>query len=1022
MAQSAAGMHLDEVTNGFRPLLPHRIHALDGSGNPTNLVIEIRQLDDLIDNATAQNPVLPLPSWPVGAVLPSGAAGNHFLVVRFDSPLDLDSVLDSSPAAAGSFQLTGAIGLTAFDPVTGTTWLLPGRAFVGGGTYAGTPSGSPPALPGQRWVTAAGGGIVANPSIDNDSNGVPDGLGFPGTEPGSGFDGDQGLIGPDTFVFVADTDGDLTTHETFPGGLQIVISVSEAVRARDGASLAEEGRVSATVGPDILSPEIGFTPPPGSVPLITPGNGDLDVDPLTEVTLTFSESVQPSSFGTLTGAGPATVSAAVALVFGPPTKVVNMPYTALPVSPFDLTKVVLTPGFPFPGSGPSGPCGDFNHVDIAVNPGQTLDLSANANQYAVNSFFVTGEGPGITNAPVAPDAIYIGVGGAAAGLSVIDLNGFGASTGDPTYDVGNPVIEGNSNYPNNPNVRFQGSMLRPPLAPGACTVDGGSSGVLTRTRDSSLDPLLARAPYLANVSDLALGHPLDTTFNNGPAPFGCQAGGGNLCVLSGLQVMEVVQSGPNTVGPPSIGGQILNMQIGSGNPISWAPHPNPPALIFPPLCLSPFIGGQESTSIDSIEVSGLINLLVPGDPFGIPSSGIPPSGLLNVEQNAWYEGPSPPQTSIPACREYTVRQQVGHFLYVIDRQRRELVILNSNRMTPIDRIAMSDPVELATGPNLGFLAVTNQLTGLVSFVDINPHSATFHQVVVETQVGRGPRGIAWDSLNEDVLVCNEGDGTVSVISAFSLSVRKVVSSHLSRPFAIAITPRQDNFGWQRSTYYGYILNRDGSVAIFESGPDGVNGFGYDDIIGVAPYLFQLPKAVQVDPTDLRSGVWIVHEGKIDVSTGSVLPPGTGALTHLYLDSSITGVLPLQDSVPKFRQMLPVAQASLGEEVLTGIPVDLAFDDLRNLGALRNYASSFSAGFPALVNGKSLVRTATAGVTSVSAPRFLFAAVPNSASLPTGAVDVVSLANHARFDTNAFHDGVQSIPAPGAKVLMDYFRQ
>jgi len=1015
-------MHLDEVTNGFRPLLPHRIHALDGSGNPTNVVIEVRHLDDLIENATAQNPVLPLPSWPVGAVLPGGAAGNHFLVVRFDSPIDLDSVLDSSPAAAGSFQLTGAIGLTAFDPVTGTTSLLPGRAFVSGGTYAGTPTGSPPALPGQRWVTAAGGGLVANPAIDNDGNGVPDGLGFPGTEPGSGFDGDLDLIGQDTFVFVADTDGDLATHETFPSGLQIVISVSEAVRARNGANLAEEGRVSATVGPDTLSPEIGFSPPPGSVPLITPGNGDLDVDPLTDVTFTFSESVQPSSFGTLTGAGPATVSAAVSLVFGPPTKAVTVPYTALPASPYDLTRVVLTPGFPLPGSGPSGPCGDFNHVDIAVNAGQTQDLSTNSNQYAVNSFFVTGEGPGIANAPVAPDAIYVGIGGAEAGLSVIDLNGFGASTGDPTHDYGNPVIEGNSNYPNNLNVRFQGSVLRPPLAPGACTVDGGSAGVFTRTRDSSLDPLLARAPYLADISDLALGHPLDTTFNNGPAPFGCQAGGGNLCAISGLQVMEVVQSGPNTLGPPSTGGPVLNSTIGGGNPISWAPHPNPPALAFPPLCLSPFIGGQEPTSIDSVEVNGLVNLLFPGDPFGDPANGIPPSGLLTVEQNAWFEGPSPPQTSLPACREYTVRQQVGHFLYVIDRQRRELVVMNSNRMTPIDRIAMADPVELAVGPNLTLLAVTNQRAGSVSFVDIYPHSATFHQVLVETQVGRGPRGIAWDSLNEDVLVCNEGDGTVSVISAFSLTVRKVVSNHLGRPFAIALTPRQESFGWQRNTYYGYILNRDGTVAIFESGPDGVNGWGYDDIIGSTFYTFQEPKALQVDPTDLRSGVWIVHEGKIDVSTGTNLPPGTGAISHLFLDSSAVGALPLQDSVPKFRQMQPVVQTSLGEEVLTGIPVDLAFDDLRNFGALKNAATAFSAGVPAAVNGKSLVRELSGAMVGANAPRFLFAAVPVSVPLSSGAVDVVSLAGHVRFDTNAFHAGVQSVPAPGVRVLMDYFRQ
>ena len=45
--------------------------------------------------------------------------------------------------------------------------------------------------------------------------------------------------------------------------------------------------------------------------------------------------------------------------------------------------------------------------------------------------------------------------------------------------------------------------------------------------------------------------------------------------------------------------QINALMIISGEPglaeniISWAPHPNPPPLQFPPLCATPFIGGQE---------------------------------------------------------------------------------------------------------------------------------------------------------------------------------------------------------------------------------------------------------------------------------------------------------------------------------------------------------------------------------------------------------------------------------------------
>jgi len=39
------------------------------------------------------------------------------------------------------------------------------------------------------------------------------------------------------------------------------------------------------------------------------------------------------------------------------------------------------------------------------------------------------------------------------------------------------------------------------------------------------------------------------------------------------------------------------------------------------------------------------------------------------------------------------------------------------------------------------------------------------------------------------------------------------------------------------------------------------------------------------------------------------------------------------------------------------------------------------------------------------------------------VDVISLDGpFLRTDTNAFHDGIQSIPAENCQVLMDYFRQ
>jgi len=80
--------------------------------------------------------------------------------------------------------------------------------------------------------------------------------------------------------------------------------------------------------------------------------------------------------------------------------------------------------------------------------------------------------------------------------------------------------------------------------------------------------------------------------------------------------------------------------------------------------------------------------LPPGDPFGHPNAGIPPSGMPSPEQHAWMVGPSLPAQNAAACRPYMFRQQIGHFLYLIDRGRREVVVFNSNDMRVIDRIPL----------------------------------------------------------------------------------------------------------------------------------------------------------------------------------------------------------------------------------------------------------------------------------------------------------------------------------------------
>jgi len=663
---------------------------------------------------------------------------------------------------------------------------------------------------------------------------------------------------------------------------------------------------------------------------------------------------------------------------------------------------------------------------VAVNSAQYQDLSANTNQLAAQTNFFTGKGPGLVNAPVAPEAIYVGRVGAESGLSVIDLNGFGGSTGDPSFDFTFQTFpKGWSNFPNNPNVRQQGAIIRPPLQPGTCTVDGGSAGTFTLTLDSNLEDMVLATPIVTSVGEMMLGQSLDLVFNNGQDPTGCQAGGGNLCAITGKKVVQTAFATATTLGPP-LPGQIIAAYIpGGANPVSWSPHPNPPPLVFPPLCLSPYIGGKEPSSIENLlPTVNVTNLLVPGDPLGKPLMGIPPSGLLARFQNSFFQGPGTPGQPLTACLDYQVRQQVGHFMYVADRARREIVVLNSNRFTVLDRIPVTDPTDLAMGPNLDFLAVTNQSSNTVTFINIQPSSSNFHRIVKKTQVGVAPRGIAWDPGNEDILVCNEGENSISVISAFSFEVRKAVSSFLNKPFDIVISQRQANFGYFRNVYFAYILNRNGDVAIFESGPNGVNGWGYDNIIGVTPFEFDKPKKVVLDATDLRGAVWILHENKLLADGTQSGIPGA-ALTNVRIDSAIVGMLALNVNsltVPQYRDMSFKVSVSVGPDELTGVPVDMVFDDLTNLGAMANQPSAFGVGFPVPLNGKSYVRPAGGTAIPTNNPSYIFLAVPSSSQGP-GVVDVLSAdSGFTRHDTDPYVSGIQSIPVPGATFLMDYYRQ
>ena len=1019
-SSSSSGFNFVEVSNGFGKLLPYKIAVLDASGQPSTQVIEVTKPEQLIANLTFTNPVQSPVEWPAVAKLPDSKPGNHFIYARFSQDLDLRSVLGAS-AAAGPGALSDAVQVEQVNSTTGEVTPIRGRAFVGGRTFGPTLS---PTTPGElaleTWVVRAPTGELSAATI----GGEQPGLGFPGTE--TSFAGDSVLIEPSTLVFVVDSDNDLSTHETFPSGVQILMRITTGVRSARGRSLPNQGLASSTVGQDLVVPEV-LVRSGTQEPMIEPGNHEFDVDPATNIEIHFTEPVSILKVGELEDGTPPGLSASVQVKFGPDFSV-EVPFHVRLFSVFDLSRFTLVPVYDFPGTGPllsGAACGQFGQVKVLVNPAQLEDLSVNHNKNVLgrDTDFFTREGVGVVNAPVTPDVVYIGRTGSNQGVSIIDLNGFGASTGDPTYDPENPIIQGNSNYPNNPNVRVQGAILSPPLFPGSCTFDGGSAGPFTLTKDTSLNDLVARAPLIESVSDMTLGHALDTLFNN-ESPFGCQAGGGNICAQSGLKQVAIIPAGPNTVASSNFAPvPIIKIDDGVENLACWAPHPNPPPLSFPPLCLSPLINGVEPTSITSFLALNT-NLLGPGPlPLGNPDANMPPLSLLTLEQNCFFEGPSAPLPVINACPRYMYRQQVGQFLYIADRAAGEVVVLNSNRFTVIDRIRLPDPTSFAMSPNMDFLAVTNEGADQVSFIDTDPGSATFHKVVRTTRVGIGPTGIAWEPSNEDIFVCNQSEGTVSLISAFTLQVRKTLRNQITRPIDVAITPRQTTFGFLRGVYFAYILNQNGKLAFFESGPDGINGIGFDDVVSTLPFTFSRPKTLQVDPTNQNSGVWVVHEDPLG-EDGLALGVGGGAISNVGIAGGTIGIIPIDPGAffnPLLRELEFGVIASFGEgDGLSGIPVDIAFDNLRNVAAFANFSTQFSAGNPLPWNGKSIEKAGNFNIPiPASAPQFLFAAVPNP-----GVVDVFDITTTSleRFDVNVFEPGVQPIVAPNASLLMDYFRQ
>jgi hypothetical protein len=557
----------------------------------------------------------------------------------------------------------------------------------------------------------------------------------------------------------------------------------------------------------------------------------------------------------------------------------------------------------------------------------------------------------------------------------------------------------------NPNIGAP--ELDPPLSadPARGRIIGGGAGVLTLTQDSRGNTRLLDDTSVASVGDIHIGCPLDLVYNT--------------------EARNRYSTRSNQVNPVSFLVQV-------GNNITTAPHPNPPPLrIERPDAPERGIFGERPTRTSSSGGGGAVivtvppclrsprNLLVRGNPFARTQSEV---GLFGSYVEGVFNGPQPPPPSPPVATPYcpfTSRQQIGHFLYVLDRESRQVLVVNSNRFTVLDTIRLSDPTSLAMSPNLRYLAVSNFSSASVSIIDINPLSPTFHQVIAEERVAPGPSDIAWQPDGEDIFVVSTPSNAVTILGGLDFRVRRTIAGFLTNPVGVSVSERYFTTGNLSQIYYAYILNNNGTVAIYESGPDGVNGIGFNDVVGVVQgQTFPRPGKIIQDYTVQRSAVLIAH---VDES-------GVGQVSRLELTSTPTGAQQIQQNQggflqpPTFRQKEWTVTQRFGglnptrprsSQLSGNAPVDLAMDEMYNGGAAADQVTDYNRQFqlsPMGHSGKGMVKTGLVGVLlgRPATPKFLFIALQD-----VGKVDVFEIDSSNKIAT---------LDVPGVRVVASYWRQ
>jgi hypothetical protein len=394
-------------------------------------------------------------------------------------------------------------------------------------------------------------------------------------------------------------------------------------------------------------------------------------------------------------------------------------------------------------------------------------------------------------------------------------------------------------------------------------VNEGSSGFETLCRNSDGDVILTGREFgeVGTIDDLIIGDFLDLVYYDQQSTRAAN----NLHVTIW-----------NT---PPIHGLTLR-----GNTIADPPTPNPPPLRY-------WLGMPEVATVADVINPENPPLLIEGQEVfsfarfnGIFSPAQQLNGWNYLEPNSLrpdnadvrvspHIGHGPGEQSSSIAVSYSSRQQIGNFLYATDATNNVVHAINSNTMRVISSIPTSDPTGLAIAPDMSRIYVSNFGYDTVSVIGSNPWAPDFHQEIATINVGNGPRAICVQPEHEDILVCNYLGNSVSLISEIDFSVRKTIDALISGPYDIEAAPRQiqpfsptpqapTTIGWACGVYFAYVSNFTGnSVVVYESGPDGPQGIGIDDIRGSLPtdddtsnVLFE-PRGLCYDPFPNAAGLY-----------------------------------------------------------------------------------------------------------------------------------------------------------------------